>query len=103
MMQGDSTSIVRYEETNQILVTGTVEDISERFSLSTPHLSFFTRDGQTFFLVGGGEVGDIRHLSAKRVRVFGTLEEDPSTITVLGYRVLTEPDGNHFERRKRAA
>ncbi len=108
MSRDGSASIIRYEGTDQVLITGTVEDLSERLVQTNANLRFSTKEGLTFQLTGGGEVGDIRHLSAKRVSVLGVIEENdsPPLITVLGYRFLPKPEGDALDRisfRKRAA
>ncbi|MCB0331866.1 MAG: hypothetical protein KDD55_00135 [Bdellovibrionales bacterium] len=108
MRRDGSASIVKYEGSDQVLVTGTVEDISERLVQSSSNLRFTTKEDFTFQLVGGGEVGDIKHLSAKRVSILGIIDEgdSPPILTVLGYRFLLEPDGDGLDRvsfKRRAA
>lgn len=97
MQRSGSNTIVRYEDSDQVMVTGFIEDLSER------NLSFAAKQSlilnvseeENFVLVCGGEVDGIEHLSAKRVSIFGTIDEAefPPTITVLGYRVHTQPSG----------
>ncbi len=91
-----SNSIVRFDDSNQVLITGHVEDVSDRVLTydSKKNLIFTANDGNEFQLTAGAEVGTIEYLSAKRVCILGILDylESPPILTVLGYRILPAPD-----------
>lgn len=104
MNQVRQTSIVKFEETGQVLVTGSVENVADRFLEGKPKLNLETTDGLVFRLSAGTDVQELDLLAGKKVSVLGTIDEfdEPPILIVLGYRILPAPppDERVLEPRK---
>lgn len=82
--------MTRFEDTGQVMVTGTVENVADRFLEAKSKLEFTTAEGELFRLSPSGEVQELDHLHGRKVAILGIIDEfdNPPILNVLGYRVL---------------
>ena len=94
----NSKSITSLEDSNQMMVTGTVEALAEGCAADKDSFRLTTSEGQNFNLIASSEILDMESIRGRKVCVLSTLCEHGQlpTLTVLGYRIIT-PDVFDFD------